>query len=52
MKKERKIYSKEFKQKAVELSEVRGSVQEIARELGILPKFIYRWRHEQNLNPR
>ena len=50
MKKERKIYSKEFKQKAVELSEVRGSVQEIARELGILPKFIYRWRHEQNLN--
>ena len=26
----RKIYSKEFKQKAVELSNVRGNVQEIA----------------------
>ena len=35
MSKERKTYSKEFKQEAVELSNVRGNVQEIARELGI-----------------
>lgn len=42
----RKNYSKEFKQKAVELSNVRGNVQEVARELGINPEFIYRWRKE------
>jgi transposase-like protein len=30
----RKINSQEFKQKAVELSNVRGNVQEIACELG------------------
>ena len=50
MKKERKNYSKEFKQKAVELSNVRGNVQEIARELGVSAEFIYRWRKEQSLN--
>jgi transposase len=33
MKENRKIYSREFKQKAVELSNVRGNIQEIAREL-------------------
>lgn len=42
----RKNYSKEFKQKAVELSNVRGNVQEVARELSINPEFIYRWRTE------
>ena len=47
----RKNYSKEFKQKAVELSNVRGNVQEIARELGVNPEFIYRWRKELNNNP-
>ncbi len=36
----RKVYSKEFKQKAVELSNVRGNVQEIARELGLNAEFI------------
>lgn len=51
MKETRKNYSKEFKQKAVELSNVRGNVQEISRELGIPAEFIYRWRKEQNLNP-
>lgn len=51
MKKERKNYSKEFKQKAVELSNVRGNVQEIARELGVAAEFIYRWRKEQSINP-
>jgi len=35
MKETRKNYSREFKQKAVELSNVRGNVQEIARELGV-----------------
>lgn len=51
MKQTRKTYSKEFKQKAVELSNVRGNVQEIARELGIPAEFIYRWRKEQSLKP-
>lgn len=51
MKESRKIYSKEFKQKAVELSNVRGNVQEIARELGINAELIYRWRREFGRNP-
>lgn len=46
MKTERKKYSKSFKQKAVELSNVRGNVQEVARELGINAEYIYRWRRE------
>ena len=51
MKKSRKIYSKEFKQKAVELSHVRGNAQEIARVLGIDATLIYRWRKELSNNP-
>ena len=51
MKQTRKNYSKEFKQEAVELSNVRGNVQEIARELGVPSELIYRWRKEQTLNP-
>lgn len=42
----RKTYDKTFKQKAVELSNVRGNVQEIARELDIRAELIYRWRRE------
>ena len=51
MNEHRKTYSKEFKQKAVELSNARGNVQEISRELDIRPELIYRWRRELNLNP-
>lgn len=51
MNEKRKIYSKEFKQKAVELSNVRGNVQEIARELNVKAEFIYRWRREMASNP-
>lgn len=47
----RKVYSKEFKQKAVELSNVRGNAQEIARELGIGAELIYRWRREMRNDP-
>jgi hypothetical protein len=36
-KKTRKIYSKAFKQKAVELSPVRGSVPHITQELEVEP---------------
>lgn len=51
MNKKRKIYSKEFKLKAVELSNVRGNAQEIARELGLDAALIYRWRKEFSNNP-
>lgn len=47
----RKKYSKEFKQKAVELSNVRGNVQEISRELGVNAELIYRWRKEMQNRP-
>lgn len=51
MKTTRKIYSKEFKQKAVELSAVRGNVHEIAQELGIRSSQLYRWRRELSASP-
>jgi transposase len=51
MKETRKIYSKEFKQKAVELSNLRGSVQEISRELDVRPELVYRWRKEFSQKP-
>lgn len=51
MKTTRKVYSKEFKQKAVELSNVRGNVQEISQELGIRAELLHRWRRELNANP-
>ena len=47
----RRKYSKEFKIKAVELSNVRGSTKEIAIELGINPDLIYRWRRELEQRP-
>ena len=51
MKEKRKSYTKEFKQKAVELSNVRGNVQDVARDLGVGAELIYRWRREQKLSP-
>jgi len=48
MKRERTNYSKEFKQKAIELSIQRGNQTEVARELNITPKHINRWKREQN----
>jgi transposase len=41
-----KTYSVDFKIKAVELSKQRGSVVEIANELGVLAKNLSRWRQE------
>jgi transposase len=51
MKEERKHYSREFKQKAIELSDLRGNAQAVARELGIDVKLIYRWRRELSDKP-
>lgn len=47
MKKERKIYDRAFKMHAVTLSNERSNVSELARELGIRPTLLYKWRKEQ-----
>ena len=45
--KKRRIYDREFKQKAVELSFTKGKkAKEVAKELGIRPDLLYRWRRE------
>ena len=51
MKAPRKKYSKEFKEKAVELSHLRDDVPLIAEELGVPADLIYRWRREYKGNP-
>lgn len=51
MKKSRKTYDKEFKQKAVELSAVRGNVHDVAQDLDVRPELIHRWRRELTRNP-
>jgi transposase len=47
----RKVYGKEFKQKAVELSNVRENAREVATELGIRVELLYRWRAEMRSRP-
>ncbi len=43
----RKKYSQEFKQEAVQLSRQGGvSVSQVARDLGIQPNMLTRWRRE------
>ena len=46
MKRERKIYDPAFKTKAVQLSNERTNVSELARELGIKVTLLYKWRKE------
>jgi transposase len=46
MKRERKIYDPAFKTKAVELSNIRDNISELARELGIKATLLYKWRKE------
>lgn len=44
---ERQKYSQDFKEQAIRLSEVSDkSVAQVARELGIHAKMLYRWRRE------
>ena len=43
----RREYAQEFKQEAVKLSNEQGMiVAQVARELGISPALLYRWRAE------
>ena len=51
MNRRRRKFSKEFKEKAVELANVRGSVADISRELDIGSDLINRWRREMAKNP-
>jgi transposase len=46
MTKPRKNYSREFKENAVKLSFERSNVSDLARELGVRPNALYRWRDE------
>lgn len=46
MKRERKIYDSAFKTKAVQLSNERDNISELARELGIKVTLLYKWRKE------
>lgn len=51
MSQERRKFDKEFKLMAVELSNTRENIQELAKELGIRPELIYRWRSEHLEKP-
>jgi transposase len=46
MSKRRNQYDRNFKVKAVELIPQRSSVVDLAKELGVEPNLIYRWRRE------
>ena len=47
MGKKRRVYSKEFKEQAVLLSESSGkSVREVAQDLGISENMLWRWKRE------
>jgi len=48
MSREKRNYTVEFKEKAVELSYARGSVVEIFRELDIPSSVLSRWRRESD----
>jgi transposase len=45
---EKRVYDESFKQMAVELSYVRGSVKEVAQELGVDPSRLSKWRNRQS----
>lgn len=42
----RKVYDTAFKMKAVELSNERSNIAELARELGIRASMLYKWRND------
>ncbi len=45
--KKRQVFDEVFKEMAVELSYAKGSVQEVARELGIVSGRITKWRQSR-----
>ena len=47
MMKTRKKYDSAFKERAVQISKERKNLSELARELGIYPSQLYKWRKEE-----
>ena len=46
---ERRTFTKEFKQEAVQLSyDSDSTIAQVAENLGIRPELLYRWRREQH----
>ena len=43
-----RTFSKSFKKNAVKLSYERNSIKELAKELGILPNLLSKWRKEHS----
>jgi len=49
----RRRYTREFKHEAVRLSQQPGvTLTELAKELGIRPELLYRWRKEATADPK
>jgi transposase len=48
MSKKKRSYTAVFKRNAVKLSEEKGNVAKVARELGIGAQLIHRWKQEQD----
>ena len=46
----RRVYDEAFKEMAVELSYAKGSIQDAARELGVDPGRIRKWRQQPQKN--
>ena len=44
----RRTYDRDFKEKAVALSKLRGNTREVAEELGIDPSILRRWIRESD----
>jgi transposase len=44
----RKVYDKEFKERAVRLSYEASSMSALASDLGVRPELLYRWRSEMS----
>ena len=42
----RREYTKEFKEDAVRLAKERGNISEVARDLGLSPSVLRRWKRE------
>jgi transposase len=49
MTEQKRSYTKEFKMKAVELSNLKGSLHQVAQELDIPAKNLSRWKQEHRL---
>ena len=47
----RKVYPEEFKREAVRLTNERGNVSQVARDLGIADNLLFRWKKRLETTP-